>query len=459
MYSPLAGGVPLLSSLEKVQRRPGLGLRYLKAVMVQAGIEVDLFDNLYDQQASRTVHEPLLRGGYDLVGFHTSSASRGHALATVRRLRGSPLAGRIVAGGPGVLHEDELLDQGVDVCFHGEGEERILPLLQAYEGRLGFDEIPGLSFDSVPSGRVRTGTPPLVDLASLPLPDWSDHDLRYGDMFNVTLERPYYVVMASRGCPFHCAFCARHQPWKTRFRARDVAQVLDELEWLSKRQGARYVHFLDDVFAWQPGWLEDFCEGVARRDIRVRFSVVLHPTSFAGRQERSFALLARAGCRLISYGAQSANPQVLQRVGRSAAEPEHLARGVAAAKAQGLATVLTFIFGLPGDTRASIRETTRFACRVRPTLADFHPLLYLPGSEIGDRQGARQDCALDDATLNRLCWRANVSFYLRHGGMARLGAFVLRHNPGWLRNLGPVTRWGLDVLAMARDGRDTRSFL
>jgi anaerobic magnesium-protoporphyrin IX monomethyl ester cyclase len=458
IYSPIAAGVPLLTSLEKVQRRPGLGLRYLEAVLRGAGVQVDLYDNLYDPDAARRVHEPLLRGGYDLVGFHTTSASRGYAIATARQLRGERYAGRLLAGGPGVLHEDELLDSGFDLCFHGEGEERILPLVRAYGGGGAFGDIPGLCFDDPEGRRVRTGPAPLVGLEDLPFPDWTHHDPRYGDMFNVTLRRPYYVMMASRGCPFRCAFCARHQAWKTQYRARPVQHALDELEWLVKERGARYVHFLDDVFAWEPGWLEAFCDGVKQRDIRLHFSVVLHPLSFRGRQREVFERLAAVGCKLVSYGAQSADPQVLRNVGRSELEPEALADGVAAARELGLATVLTFIFGLPGATRQTIRHTTRFACRVKPTLADFHPLLYLPGSELGALPEGQRACGLDDAELNRLCWRANVDFYLVHGGLPRLSAFVLRHNPGWVRNLAPVGRWALEMARLVRDERGTHGF-
>ncbi len=459
VYSPIATGVPLLSSLEKAQRRPGLGLRYLEAVLRGAGVHVDLFDNLYDPEAAERVHQPLLAGDYDLVGFHTTSASRAHALAAARRLQDSPLAGRLLAGGPGTLHEDELLADGIDLVFHGEGEDRILPLIEAYAGTRPFEEVAGVAFDDPAGARVRSAEPPMVDMAALPMPCWDHHDPRYGDMFNVTMARPYYVMMASRGCPFRCAFCASHQAWKMRYRPRPVPAVLDELEWLVRDRGARYVHFLDDVFAWQPGWLEDFCAGVGARRVSVRFSVVLHPTSFLGRQDQAMGLLAGAGCRLVSFGAQSANADVLRNVGRSPREPRALADAVAAARMHRLASVLTFIFGLPGDSEATIRETTRFACRVRPTLADFHPLLYLPGSELGERYADGRACELDDSRLNHLCWRANLAFYIRHGGLTRLGAFVLRRNPAWLRNLAPVSRWAFELLTLVRDQRDTRSFL
>jgi anaerobic magnesium-protoporphyrin IX monomethyl ester cyclase len=459
VYSPIRAGTPLLSTLEKAQRRPGLGLRYLSAAFQREGIQADLYDNLYDSGAAAEVHGALNRGRYDLVCFHTTSASRTVALNTVRQLDPAQFAGRVLAGGPGSLHADELLAGGVDLVARGEGEDLVPRLVRAYQGTQPFEGIPGLRLIDEGGVLLDTGAPEVVDLTDLPMPDWSLHRPDYGDMFNVTMKRPYFVVMASRGCPFRCSFCASHQVWKRRYRARPIASVLDELDSLVHEHGARYVHFLDDVFAWQPGWLEAFCEGVAQRRLQLDFSVVLHPLSFRGYQHRALAMLRRAGCRLVSFGAQSAVARVLRAAGRSADEPAALERAARYGRQEGLATVFTYIFGLPGDTVDSIRETTAFACRVRPTLADFHPLLYLPGSEIADRMASERYCRLDDGTLNHLSFRASADFYLRHGGAARLMAWVMRHNPGWLRNLAPVGRWGLEFLTLVRDQRSTKHFL
>ncbi len=458
VYSPITPGTPLLSTLEKAQRRPGLGLRYLAAAFEAQGVRAQLFDNLYDSEAAGRVHRALNSGDFDLLCFHSTSASRRLVLATIAKLE-PRYAGRVLVGGPGSLHAEELLAGGADIVARGEGEELVAKLVRAYQGELPFAAIPGLCWVGSDGATHDTGEPPIVDLAALPFPDWSSHRPDYGDMFNVTMKRPYFVMMASRGCPFRCAFCASHQVWKRRYRPRPVDAVLDELAWLEGEHGARYVHFLDDVFAWEPGWLEAFCEGVEARGIGVDLSVVLHPLSFARRPEWAMAKLRGANVKLVSFGAQSAEPRVLRAVGRSPAEPAALERAVAAARGQGMATVLTFIFGLPGDTVESIRETTRFACRVRPTIADFHPLLYLPGSEIADAMDPARRCRLDDRTLNHLSFRASAAFYLRHGGLARLGAFTLRHNPGWLRNLAPVGRWGLEFLTLARDQRSTKHFL
>jgi anaerobic magnesium-protoporphyrin IX monomethyl ester cyclase len=459
VYSPIRSGIPLLDAMEQAQKRPGLGLRYLKAVLGDHGVAVDLFDNLYDSKRAARVHEQLNQGRYDLVGFHTTSASRAHALATVARLDPTLYAGRVLLGGPGVLHADELLERGFDVAVRGEGEETILRLIEAYEGRGAFEEIPGISYDDLRGERHDTGESPFVDVSRLPFPNWDDVDADYGDMLNVTLRRPFFVMMGSRGCPYRCAFCASHQHWRQGYRARPVAHVLDEMSWLVEERGARYIHFLDDVFGMQPGWVDAFCDGLESRRLRVDFSIVLHPHSFKAERRRLLTRLQRVGCRLVSVGAQSSSPEVLRAVRRAASEPDGIRALVSISRELGMASVLTFIFGLPGDTRETVLGTIDFACEVRPTLVDFHPLLYLPGSEIADVMPPERYSRLSDVALNRLCLQASLRFYVREGGLVRLGAWTLRHNPRWFTNLRPVGRLAGTYLMLRFDRRGTKTYL
>ncbi len=459
VYSPIASGVPLLSAVERAQMRPGLGLRYLKAALQAQGVTVDLFDNLYDPIAADRVHERLNAGRYDLVGFHTTSASRGRALATIARLARPWYDGRVLAGGPGSMHADEMLASGVDVVAHGEGEDTIAQLLKAYVGEVPFDAIPGLSFQDEAGATVLTGPPRVTDLAKLPFPCWDDHDPAFGDMFNITLRRPFYVVMGSRGCPHRCSFCASHQHWRRSYRPRPVEHVLDEVQWLVDRHGARYIHFLDDIFGHAPGWADAFCDGMERRGIQVDFAVVLHPFTFRKDRARILARLKSVGCRLVSYGAQSADPDILEGIRRHRGEPDALREAIRITNELDLVSVLTFIFGLPGDTGQSLRKTIDFVHEIRPTVVDFHPLLYLPGSEIADRMDPSRYSRLTSEQINRWCMRAAFEYYILHGGGLRVLSYVARNNPGWFGNLVPIGRYAAEYLGLLVDRRDTRRFL
>jgi len=461
VYSPITAGIPLLSAIEKAQRRPGLGLRYVKSVLESADILVDLFDNLYDTDAAETVHEVLNERRYDLVGFHTTSASRGRALETISKLDRDWYSGRVLAGGPGALHTEELLESGVDIVARGEGENTIAEVVDAYSGKTGLHDIKGIAFHDADGVLVVTPDPEETDLESLPFPSWGsgEDSPNYGDMLNITLRRPFFVVMGSRGCPFRCGFCASHQQWRRRYRQRPVENVLDEVEWLISTHGARYIHFLDDIFGFTPGWVDEFCDGMIERGLHVDFSVVLHPMSFKKDRRGTLERLKEVGCRLVSIGAQSADPDVLKLVRRSPGEPEALREMVAITNELGLVSVLTYIFGLPGDTDATIRRTIDFVNEVRPTVVDFHPLLYLPGSEIADSMASDKYSMLSTEEINRWCTRASFEYYVLRGGGLRVFKHIACHNPGWFLNMVPIGRYALEYLGLLSDNRDTRRYL
>lgn len=458
VYSPILSGIPLLTAVEKAQQRPGLGLRYLKAVLIARGIEVDLFDNLHNTRGAQTVHKHLNVGNYDLIGFHTSSASRGHALTTISKLD-PRYRGKVMAGGPGALHFEELLANGVDVVANGEGEETIPLIIDAYEGNTTFDQVPGIIFLDDDDNLVNTGAPIETDLAKLPFPNWDDHDPASGDMFNITLKRPFYVVMASRGCPHRCGFCASHQHWRLRYRPRPVENVIDEVEWLVNVHGARYIHFLDDIFGLTPGWVDAFCDLMEQRKIKLDFAVVVHPLTWGKDRRRLLGRLRKVGCRLASFGAQSAVPEILKGVRRSPAEPEALRDAVSACHEHGIVSVLTYIFGLPGDTPKTLRQTIDFVKEVRPTLVDFHPLLYLPGSEIADSMPEERFCKMTPEDINRWCTKAVFEYYALTGGAFRVLTTLLRQNPGWFGNIIPISQYALEYIGLIRDSRDTRRYL
>lgn len=447
---PIQEGTPYLSAFERLQVRPSIGLRYLAAVLEKKGVSVDVFDRRHDPEGTRDLPRLFNRRRYDLVGFYMTSASRKVVMEAVRQLDPDQYAGRILAGGPGTLHSEEILQSGIDLVVHGEAEDTIRRLLRAYSGDGGFADVRGLSFIDTENRIHHTGPAPLVEVSTLPFPSWKDHSPDFGDMSNVTMKRPFFVMLASRGCPFRCTFCSVPRLWDQQYRPRPVASVLDEMEWLVEEHGAKYIHFIDDVFAMAPGWLDGFCNGVRDRGISIEFSVILHPSSFRTDRARSLKRLRAAGCRLVSYGAQSADPDVLRAVRRSPSEIQDLREALAITCDLQIASALNFIVGLPGETRQSVSRTVEFVCEVKPTLVAFVPTLYLAGSELAESTPESRYSQLSPSEIQQLCAKAIGEYYFRAGGAIRLAGFILRHNPGWLLNVVPAVRFVSKYLALAR---------
>ena len=64
--------------------------------------------------------------------------------------------------------------------------------------------------------------------------------------FEAQPQGPGAEVETSRGCPYHCTFCAKDN-FRDKYRRRPVPVVLDEVDGLIA-QGVEYIYFIDEIF-------------------------------------------------------------------------------------------------------------------------------------------------------------------------------------------------------------------
>jgi len=107
----------------------------------------------------------------DIVGISalTNNAPRAYEIARRIRDRGIP----VMMGGPHVSFMDEEALQYCDYVMRGEGEEGIVPLVDAILEGSGFEQIDGLSFKRDGELVRIGGLPRVADLNTLPIPDFS----------------------------------------------------------------------------------------------------------------------------------------------------------------------------------------------------------------------------------------------------------------------------------------------
>jgi B12-binding domain/radical SAM domain protein of rhizo-twelve system len=98
----------------------------------------------------------------------------------------------------------------------------------------------------------------------------------------------------SRGCPYHCTFCAKDN-FRDDFRRRPIETVIEELDGLICA-GAGYVYFIDEIFLPNQKLLEAL---VPRR---VKFGIQTRIDLWS---VEMLELLGRAGCVSVEAGVES----------------------------------------------------------------------------------------------------------------------------------------------------------
>jgi len=144
-----------------------------------------------------------------------------------------------------------------------------------------------------------------------------------------------------------------------------------------------------------------------------------------------YKMLRDAGCNMISFGAQSAEPEILQNVHRRPDEAMQLQEAVKTANKLGMVTVVTYIYGLPGESARTAQHTTQQILKLGAHLMDAHVLEILPGSEIEEcsTEGPLTDLSQDQ--LERFRREAFRRFYFNPQRLIRLLWTIARKNPEW----------------------------
>ncbi len=178
-----------------------------------------------------------------------------------------------------------------DVAVLGECEE-IIPLLG---GDLA--EVPSIAYRDGETMVVR-GPNRAADMKHLPALLWPDASIakhsHHHHRFDADPIGPGAEMEASRGCPYHCTFCAKDN-FRNNYRKRPLETVVQEVDRFI-RQGVEYIYFIDEIF------LPDLPLLAALADRKIKIGV---QTRLDLWNEEAIDALARAGCVSIEAGVES----------------------------------------------------------------------------------------------------------------------------------------------------------
>lgn len=334
-----------------------------------------------------------------------------------------------------------------DLGCVGEGEITLHELACALRDGLPLDRIDGLVWregGAVRQGRERAR---VADLDVFPPPAW--------DLFPRAEE---YWVMTQRGCPFTCNFCVN--PNGRLPRQHSIPRVVAEIEGIVERYRPSKLWFADEIFSVDLPRTRALLTELERIDLRsrVRWWAETH-VRFV--DEELFAQMRRAGCDECALGIESGSEPALRKLGKGTSLARVVDAFEAAHRAK-LRTIGFFIFGHPGETPETMRETVELAVRLNPALPIFGVMVPYPGTEVAalaargeggyrlltddwDRFNKQIGGALEFAGLSRreiesAQLRAYVEVFARNGRWRDLAKFVWDHRAAGARLVHKIVR-------------------
>ena len=173
------------------------------------------------------------------------------------------------------------------------------------------------------------------------------------------LQLPEGDVMTSRGCPNNCIFCAVHIIWKHVWRAHSVERVLEEISRLISQYKLKRINIQDDNFNISKERLIKICQGIVEKGHKITFSA--SGTYAPALDEEVLQWMQKAGFKNIRLSIESGNQEVLDKIIKKRIDLSKIPALVKMAQKYGMKVEGAFIFGLPGETKKTMRDSVDFA--------------------------------------------------------------------------------------------------
>ncbi|HOX27855.1 MAG TPA: radical SAM protein, partial [bacterium] len=272
-----------------------------------------------------------------------------------------------------------------DMAVFGEGERTLREIVDAYASG-GFLEkapdIKGLCYREESKILKNAERSFIEDLDSLAFPAYQMMPVeKYVGFYNILMfPRRTLALSTGRGCPYKCIFC--YKATGERYRVRSLDSVMAELEKDISEFHIRDFVVTDESFIVGKERVAEFCERILRNRINRKVNWICQSRVDHADYEL-FKLMKKAGCRVIAFGIESGNQEILKKI-KKGITLEQAKKAVSMSRRAGILTDTNFILGHPWDTRETIEQTVSFSRELNADLTSFSLLVPFPGTIIAD---------------------------------------------------------------------------
>jgi anaerobic magnesium-protoporphyrin IX monomethyl ester cyclase len=377
--------------VRKMQPYAPLGTLYAATALRRSGVSVAVFDTML-LDPNKAFEKALEQHTPQIVVIYEDDFNFLSKMCLTRMrevawdlARQSKEAGAVVVahGSDASDHTEAYLRNGIDYVLCGEAEAALAELCglllkgDCTEGVAGLRR---LNERGVLAG---------VESPLLKNPSWTG--LRAPSRELIDLE-PYrrawktahgYFsanVVASRGCPYRCNWCAKPISGN-KHQLRAAAEVAAEILELKDLYAVEHIWFGDDIFALNRHWTAEFAAAMEANRCVMPFKIQSRVDLMT---EETVALLARAGCAEVWMGIESGSQKILDAMDKGI-QAADIGPARERLRAAGIRACYFLQFGYPGENWNEIEATVRMVRATRPDEVGISLSYPLPGTVFYER--------------------------------------------------------------------------
>ncbi|MDR2188010.1 MAG: B12-binding domain-containing radical SAM protein [Azonexus sp.] len=219
----------------------------------------------------------------------------------------------------------------------------------------------------------------ILDLDELPFPAY-EKLAGFPHEYHLPLfayeKRQGATMITSRGCPYTCSFCDR-TVFERLYKTNSAQYTYDHMKYLRDRFGVYHINMYDDLFTARKQRVMDLCDLLIEKPLGVQWNCAIRTGHTS---DAMLAKLKQAGALMVSMGVESADPAMMERH-KAGVTLEAVRDTVRQIHAAGLRAKGLFIFGMPGETPATVKTTSDFILSLdldEMNMTKFSPLHGAP---------------------------------------------------------------------------------
>jgi anaerobic magnesium-protoporphyrin IX monomethyl ester cyclase len=370
---------------------PDLALAYLSSALKREGYTCELIDLDLPGNSAKGLLDYLGKHKPDILAIKLLQLGVPSLIEIAEEAKKISPTTLVIGGGPHArLCKETIFEitDAFDALLIGESDRAIVQMVEVAHGERYLGDVENVVFRDGNGRLVKKPTSVIHNLDELPLPDWGLYDLeRY---------LPIFLISASKGCPFACAFCNYNyilgrETIKTQFadngsvhvirsepnRKRTLPSLQQEIRHCIEQYGVRLFALADALPDVQ--LTGDLCDWLIDSKITTRWNSYGRVKIFDG----LFAKMARAGWVSLWFGIESGSEKILKRMNKLYT-PEDIRHTISAAKKAGVKCTTGFVVGFPGEDESTLAETLGLIQELSLDSVVFSPFTLAPGSLVAE---------------------------------------------------------------------------